>query len=223
MKKVAKASRKVKYHTVIIELDSTLPRRDTKKAHLYIRTSLSSAEDRLRQLQQGQGDGFAKGHYLSVFAKAPYSKPAKDPKVAKRRLDETIEKYARLGHMVNNNKSEWHVYVIDLKQDHLKVKPKSGHVYVGSTSKTVNERVLQHKNGAETSKGHRLNSQYVTDHFDGMNKSLSPSEKFFTSKSAEEKEERLAEELCRKGYLVRAGQYTPNPKTCISKRKTKIQ
>ena len=221
MKKVAKASRKVKYHTVIIELDSTLPRRDTKKAHLYIGTSLSSAEDRLGQLQRDAKSGFAKGHYLSVFAKAPYSKPAKDQKVAKRRLDETIEKYARLGHMVNNNKSEWHVYVIDLKQDHLKVQPKSGHVYVGSTSKTIYERVKEHQKGAKTSKGHRLNSQYVTDHFDGMNKSLSPNEKFFTSKSAEEKEERLAEELCRKGYLVRAGQYTPNQQTCISKRKTK--
>ena len=223
MKKVAKASKKVKYHTVIIELDSTLPRRDTKKAHLYICTSFSSAEDRLGQLQRDTKSGFAKGHYLSVFTKSPYSKPAKDPKVAKRRLDETIEKYARLGHMVNNNKSEWHVYVIDLKQDHLKVEPKSGHVYVGSTSKTVNERVKEHQKGAKTSKGHRLNSQYVTDHFDDLNKSLSPKDKFFTSKSAEEKEERLAEELCRKGYLVRAGQFTPNPKTCISKRKTKNQ
>ena len=214
-------SKSLSYHTVIIELDSTLPRRDKKKPHLYICTSLSSAEDRLRQLQQGQGRGFAKGHYLSVFANSPYSKPAKDPKVAKRRLDETIEKYARIGHMVNNNKSEWHVYVIDLKQDHLEVTPKSGHVYVGSTSKDVHERIREHKNGAETSKGHRLNSRYVTEHFGVMNKSLSPKEKFFTSKSAEEKEERLAEELCRKGYLVRAGQFTPNQKTCISKRKTK--
>jgi Uri superfamily endonuclease len=221
MKKVAKASGKLKYHTVIIELDSTLPRRTTKKAHLYIGTSLSSAEDRLWQLQRGAGPSFAKGHYVSVFTKAPYSKPTKDPKVAKRRLEETIEKYARLGHMVNNQKSEWHVYVIDLKQDHLKTKPKSGHVYVGSTSKTVSERVKEHQKGAKTSKGHRLNSQYVTDHFDDVNKSLSPNEKFYTSKSAEEKEERLAEELCRKGYLVRAGQFTPNPKTCISKRKTK--
>ncbi len=221
MKKVAKASGKLRYHIVIIELDSTLPRRDSKKPHLYISTSLSTAEDRLGQLQRGAGPEFAKGHYVSVFAKAPYSKPAKDPKIAKRRLEETIEKYARLGHMVNNNKSEWHVYVIDLKQDHLKTKPKSGHVYVGSTSKTVNERVKEHEKGAKTSKGHRLNSKYVTEHFDGLNESLSPKNLYFSSKSAEEKEERLAEELCRKGYLVRAGQYSPNQKTCISKRKTK--
>ena len=216
-----KGSKSLRYHTVIIELDLTLPRRDSKKPHLYIGKSLSSAEVRLGELQRGAGPEFAKGHYVSVFAKVPYSKPAKDPKIAKRRLEETIEKYARLGHLVNNNKSEWHVYVIDLKQDHLKTKPKSGHVYVGSTSKTVNERVRQHQNGAKTSKGHRLNSKYVTEHFDGLNKSLSPTEKFFTSKSAEEKEERLAEELCRKGYLVRAGQFTTNPKTCISKRMTK--
>ena len=211
----------MRYHTVIIELDSTLPRRNSKKPHLYIDNSLSTAEDRLGQLQRGAGPKFTKGHCLSVFAKSPYSKPAKDPRVAKRRLDETIEKYSRLGHMVNNNKNEWHVYVIDLKQDHLKTKPKSGYVYVGSTSKTVKERVKEHQKGAKSSKGHRLNSQYVTDHFDDLNKSLSPSEKFFTSKSAEEKEERLAEELCRKGYLVRAGQFTPNPKTCISKSKAK--
>ena len=209
------------YHIVIIELDSTLPRRDSKRPPLYIGKSLSSAEVRLGELQRGAGPEFAKGHYVSVFAKAPYSKPAKDPKIAKRRLEETIEKYARLGHMVNNNKSEWNVYVIDLKQDHLKTKPKSGHVYVGSTSKTVSERIKEHQKGAKTSKGHRLNSQYVTDHFDDMNTSLSPKEKFFTSKSAEEKEERLAEELCRRGYLVRAGQFTPNLNTCISKRKTK--
>ena len=214
-------TRSLKYHTVIIELDSTLPRRDTKKPHLYIGTSLSSADVYLRQLQRGAGPAFSKGHYLSVFAESPYSKPTSDPEVAQRRLDETIERYSRLGHMVNNNISEWHVYVIDLKQDHLMVKPKSGHVYVGSTSKTVDERVQQHKNGSETSKGHRLSSRYVLEHFGGLNKSLSPKEKYFTSKAAEEKEERLAEELCQKGYLVRAGQFTPNPKTCISKRKTK--
>ena len=221
MERVSKLTRSLRYHTVIIELDSTLPRRDTKKPHLYIGTSLSSADVYLRQLQRGTGPAFAKGHYLSVFAESPYSKPTSDPEVAKRRLDETIEKYSRLGHMVNNNISEWHVYVIDLKQDHLMVKPKSGHVYVGSTSKTVDERVQQHKNGSETSKGHRLSSRYVLEHFGGLNKSLSPKEKYFTSKAAEEKEERLAEELCQKGYLVRAGQFTPNPKTCISKRKTK--
>jgi Uri superfamily endonuclease len=221
MKKVSKALKCLKYHIVIIELDSTLPRRNTRRPHLYIGASLSSAEECLRQLQQGSGPAFAKGHHLSVFAESPYTKPTRDPEVAKRRLDETIEKYSRLGHMVNNSKSEWHVYVIDLKQDHLEVKPKSGHVYVGSTSKSVSERVLQHEKGAETSKGHRLSSRYVFQHFGGLNKSLSPKKTYFTSRAAEEKEEQLAEELCRKGYLVRAGQFTPNPKTCISKRKTK--
>ena len=221
MEEVSKATRSLKYHTVIIELDSTLPRRGTDKPHLYIGTSTSTPDERLRQLQQGAGPAFAKGHYLTVFAESPYSKPTSDPEVAKRRLDETIERYSRLGHMVNNSRSEWSVYVIDLKQDHLEVKPKSGHVYVGSTSKTVEERVGQHEKGTETSKGHRLSSRYVFQHFGGLNKSLSPKEKYFTSKAAEEKEERLAEELCQKGYLVRAGQFTPNPKTCISKRKTK--
>ncbi len=219
--KVYVARMRLKYFTVIIELDSTLPRRDTDKPHLYIGTSTSNPDEHLRQLQQGNGPAFARGHYLSVFAEPPYSKSTSDPDVAKRRLDEMIERYSQLGHMVNNSRSEWHVYVIDLKQDHLEVKPKSGHVYVGSTSKTVDERVEQHKSGAESTNGHRLSSRYVFQHFDGLNESLSPKGKYFTSKAAEDKEERLAEELCRKGYLVRAGEFTPNPKTCISKRKSK--
>ena len=223
MKKAINELIELEYHTVIIELDSTLHRRDVLKPHLYIATSLSSAEDRLYHLKRGAGPKFAKGHYLSVFAKSPYSLPTNDAKVAKQRLSETIEKYSRLGHSVNNNNNVWHVYVINLKQDHLEEKSIFGHVYVGSTSKTVDERIGEHRDGAKSRKGHRLNSSYVTKHFHELNKSLSPLEKYFTSESAEEEEERLAEELCRNGYLVRAGQFTPDTKSCISKRKTKGQ
>ncbi len=66
MKKVSKGAKSLQYHTVITELDKTLPRRNSKKPHLYVGTSLSTAEDRLGQLQRGAGPKFAKGHYLSV-------------------------------------------------------------------------------------------------------------------------------------------------------------
>lgn len=219
MEKGTRSTNSVKYHVVIIELDSTLPRRDPRKPHLYICLSLSTAEDRLRRLKMNTDRKYAQGHFLSVFAKDPYSKPTKDLKIAKRRLKETVEKYSRQGHAVNNKTDEWRVYVIDLCQDHLTTKSKLGHVYVGSTSKTVAERVKEHEFGAESSKGHRLNSKYVKDNFCGLNNSLSLKKKFYTRISAEEREESYSEELCRKGYLVRAGQFTPNQKTCKSKRK----
>ena len=95
VEKVYVARMRLKYFTVIIELDSTLPRRETDKPHLYIGTSTSTPDERLRQLQQGSGPAFARGHFLSVFEESPYSKPTSDLDVANRRLDETIEKYSQ--------------------------------------------------------------------------------------------------------------------------------
>ena len=223
MSKKSKVGKSEKHHIVIIELDASMPRRDPKKSHLYIGVTPSEAEARLTQLKNGSGPKYARGHYLSVFEREPYSKPARDQGIAKRRLNEIIEKYSRLGHAVNNQVNEWHVYVINLKQDHLKVKPKLGHVYVGSTSKSITQRVEEHENRLTSKKGRRLNSKYVTKHFQGLNKALSLRQKFFTRMSAVNREESYAEELCKKGYLVRAGQFTPNQQTCISKRKTKNQ
>ena len=166
------------------------------------------------------GPDYARGHYVKIYEASPYAKPRTSAAVARRRRDEQIEKYIRRGHFVNNGE-KFHVYVVDLKQDHLKTQPAKGHVYVGSTSKDVETRIEEHRLGRKSETGKKLNSNDVTSYLIGHNKKLSPAEHFFTRTSAEDAEEKLAEELCRKGYLVRAGQFTPNAKTCISKRKTK--
>ena len=166
------------------------------------------------------GPDYARGHYVKIYEASPYAKPRTSAAVARRRCDEQIEKYIRRGHFVNNGE-KFHVYVVDLKQDHLKTQPAKGHVYVGSTSKDVTTRIEEHRVGPKSETDKKLNSNYVTSHMIGHNKKLSPAGHFFTRTSAEDAEEKLAEELCRKGYLVRAGQFTPNAKTCISKRKTK--
>lgn len=221
MIKKSKVVKAMNYYIVIIKLDSSLPICDSKKAHLYIGMSLSEAETRLCQLKKRGGPLYARGRYLSIFSLEPYAKPAKDLKVAKKRLDETIERYSRLGHTVNNSSDVWHVYVIDLKQDHLKTQPKQGHVYVGSTSKSIAQRINEHKEGSLSKKGHGLNSKYVTKYFDQLNTSLTLKQKFFSRAAAEGREESYAEKLCKRGFLVRAGQFTPNPKTCISKQRSK--
>ena len=184
--------------------------------------SKTAPEARLKTLQgsRSAGPDYARGHYVKIYEASPYAKPRTSAAVARRRCDEQIEKYIRRGHFVNNGE-RFHVYVIDLKQDHLEIMPNKGHVYVGSTSKDVETRIEEHRVKRKSETDKKLNSNYVTSYMIGHNKKLSPAKNFFTRTSAEDAEEKLAEELCRKGYLVRAGQFTPNAKTCISKRKTK--
>ena len=220
--KTKKPVKTPKYYVVIVELDTKLRGRDKTKPHLYIGMSKALPEARLKTLKEpgSAGPDYARGHYVKIADANPYAKPRTSLEVARRRCDEQIEKYIRRGHFVNNGE-KFHVYVIDLKQDHLKTQPAKGHVYVGSTSKDVETRIKEHRLGRKSKTDKKLNSNYVTLHMIGHNKNLSPTGHFFTRTSAEDAEEKLAEELCRKGYLVRAGQFTPNAKTCISKRKTK--
>lgn len=210
------------YCVVIVELDTKLRANGQSKPHLYIGMSKTAPEARLKTLQgsRSAGPDYARGHYVKIYEASPYTKPRTSAAVARRRCDEQIEKYIRRGHFVNNGE-RFHVYVIDLKQDHLEIMPNKGHVYVGSTSKDVETRIEEHRVKRKSETDKKLNSNYVTNHMIGHNKKLSPAGHFFTRTSAEDAEEKLAEELCRKGYLVRAGQFTPNAKTCISKRKTK--
>jgi predicted GIY-YIG superfamily endonuclease len=220
--KTKKPAKTAKYCVVIIELDTKLRGRDKTKPHLYIGISKTLPEARLKTLKGpgSAGPDYARGHYVKIYEASPYSKPRTSAAVARRRRDEQIEKYIRRGHFVNNGE-KFHVYVIDLKQDHLKTQPAKGHVYVGSTSKDVDTRIEEHRAKRKSETDKKLNSNYVTLHMIGHNKKLSPTGHFSTRTSVEDAEEKLAEELCRKGYLVRAGQFTPNAKTCISKRKTK--
>ena len=227
-KKVAKPAKSgartkpAQYCVVIVELDTKLRANGQSKPHLYIGMSKTAPEARLKTLQgsRSAGPDYARGHYVKIYEASPYAKPRTSAAVARRRCDEQIEKYIRRGHFVNNGE-RFHVYVIDLKQDHLEIMPNKGHVYVGSTSKDVETRIEEHRVKRKSETDKKLNSNYVTNHMIGHNKKLSPAGHFFTRTSAEDAEEKLAEELCRKGYLVRAGQFTPNAKTCISKRKTK--
>ena len=220
--KVGAKTKTAQYCVVIVELDTKLRANGQSKPHLYIGMSKTAPEARLKTLQgsRSAGPDYARGHYVKIYEASPYAKPRTSAAVARRRCDEQIEKYIRRGHFVNNGE-RFHVYVIDLKQDHLEIMPNKGHVYVGSTSKDVETRIEEHRVKRKSETDKKLNSNYVTNHMIGHNKKLSPAGHFFTRTSAEDAEEKLAEELCRKGYLVRAGQFTPNAKTCISKRKTK--
>ena len=169
-------------------------------------------EARLKTLQESRSAGpdYARGHYVKIYEASPYAKPRTSLEVARRRRDEQIEKYIRRGHFVNNGE-KFHVYVIDLKQDHLKTKPAKGHVYVGRTSKTPEERFKQHM-GEKPLVGKDRRSKVVKRlgirlNYDLMPKSVS------TETQSIQLEKDWAKRLKDRGYRVEAGDATPDRKT----------
>ncbi len=210
--KVGANTKTAKYYVVIVELDTKSRARDKTKPHLYIGMSKTPPEARLKTLQGSRlaGPDYARGHYVKIYEASPYAKPRTSADVARRRCDEQIEKYIRRGHFVNNGE-KFHVYVVDLKQDHLEIMPKSGYVYVGRTSKTPEERFKQHM-GGKPLEGKDRRSKVVKRlgirlSYDLMPKSVS------TETQSIQLEKDWAKRLKDRGYRVEAGDATPDRKT----------
>jgi hypothetical protein len=210
--KVGANTKTAKYYVVIVELDTKLRARDKTKPHLYIGMSKTPPEDWLEKFKGPgtAGSDYARGHYVKIYEASPYAKPRTSADVARRRCDEQIEKYIRRGHFVNNGE-KFHVYVVDLKQDHLEIMPKSGYVYVGRTSKTPEERFKQHM-GGKPLEGKDRRSKVVKRlgirlSYDLMPKSVS------TETQSIQLEKDWAKRLKDRGYRVEAGDATPDRKT----------
>ena len=210
--KVGANTKTAKYYVVIVELDTKSRARDKTKPHLYIGMSKTPPEDWLEKFKGPgtAGSDYARGHYVKIYEASPYAKPRTSADVARRRRDEQIEKYIRRGHFVNNGE-KFHVYVVDLKQDHLEIMPKSGYVYVGRTSKTPEERFKQHM-GGKPLEGKDRRSKVVKRlgirlSYDLMPKSVS------TETQSIQLEKDWAKRLKDRGYRVEAGDATPDRKT----------
>ncbi len=210
--KTKKPVKTPKYYVVIVELDTKLRGRDKTKPHLYTGMSKTPPEDQLTKIQESRSAGpdYARGRYVKIADANPYAKPRTSAEVARRRCDEQIEKYIRRGHFVNNGE-KFHVYVIDLKQDHLKTMPKAGYVYVGRTSKTPEERFKQHMGGkplvGKDRRSKVVKRLGVRLNYDLMPKSVS------TETQSIQLEKDWAKRLKDRGYRVEAGDATPDRKT----------
>lgn len=76
-------------------------------------------------------------------------------------------------------------------------------VYVGMTSKTPQERFLQHRQGAKSKKGHNIASSIVTKYGAYLRSSLyGHLPQYKTRAEALKMEKQLTLELRRKGYAV---------------------
>jgi len=202
-----------KWRLIAVELDASLPRRVADKAHLYVSVCQTSPEERLIELQNGEGPETLVGMYRSLcqeLLKKDKSFVLKRSALAACRKEK--KRLARRGHAINGSNAQWTTYVIDLDKTGV-TGTDLGYVYVGQTSHTAEARFAIHKGEKPPSPARDLRSGVVKRrglhlNYDLM-ESLTPRPPVYTQDDAEALEKVWAQKLADKGYRVEAGDATP--------------
>ena len=187
------------YSILVIELDDAEPPRIASHPNLVVIKTDQTPEEKFDDLLQGKGK---KKWYQNRIVKlredlmpeATFSTGEK----ANKEMSRLKKNLQEQGFTVGQDQKIWQVYVIELeKEDGLEK-----WVYVGVTSKTVEERFREHKDGRRNKKG-RLYNKEVKDHGVRLLYDLFPDENiFFTQGMGEAAEKIHAEKLESEGFTV---------------------
>lgn len=110
-----------------------------------------------------------------------------------------IDRLSRSGHAVNGDASVYRTYVIEL--DGAKKPEHPGWLYVGQTSKSIPDRIAEHRSGRP-----RRHSRLVAKHFVSERPDLGDDREYFTREDALLAESHLRIRLEALGYAVDGGQ-----------------
>jgi len=188
---------------VVIEVDDVVERRDPKLPNVWVGVTTRPAEEHAAGLQAGRfKPAGARGRVvpprLDLAAATPLPAEA-----AREQEKDIVKELRRQGYTVNRNQQVWRTYVIRLADDAVD-DAGAGYVYVGETSRTVEDRLDQHLTGARNSRG-KLFSPVVRDHGIGLAPELMTSKVYMSKKQAQKAERRLAERLRKQGFVVEGG------------------
>ena len=202
-----------KWRLIAVELDASLPRRVADKTHLYVSICQSTPEERLIELQNGEGPENLVGMYRSLCQDVL----KKDKSfVLKRRAKAACRKekkrLARRGHAINGSNAQWTTYVVDLDKTGV-TRTDVGYVYVGQTSHTAEKRFEIHKGEQPPAPARDLRSGVVNRRGLNLNydlmATLTPRPPVYTQDDALALEKVWAQKLEDMGYRVEAGDATP--------------
>ena len=187
---------------MVVELDDVIPRRDPNKPNLYVGLIKDDPEIRFKRMVTRKG-GWTSGHVVKLRNDlAPSTKFASKDRAetTQRRLTQKLKSQ---GYTVNMDTKIWKVYVIELDPSATS-DPGKGYIYVGETSKTPEERFIEHTTGKRNSHG-RLYSEVVRRHGRKLRPDLAPKRIYFDSSSSKRAEKETFIRLQEKGYKVRGG------------------
>ena len=191
------------YSLIVLELEDVVPRRNPSKPNLYVSITKMPLESRFGYLASGQGPDWLVGKIHSLREDYSYRSFTEDYECAKSHKSEKIAALRSEGYTVNRNTDTWIVYVIELDSSATNA-PGAGHVYVGETSRTPEERFKQHRDGARNKHG-RLYAGVVKQHGVRLRPDLAPGTKYFDQTSAKRAEKEHFELLKSKGFNVKGG------------------
>ena len=191
------------YWLIVIELDDVVDRRDPRKPNLYLAKTVTPPEERFATIQRNKKKHWYTEHVKRLRTDLANSRTYKSDEEAKQALMKLTRKLTSEGYTVNRNTQVWTVYVIELDKTAV-TNPGKGYVYVGETSRTPEERLKQHRDGARNDHG-RLYAGIVKQHGVKLRPDLAPRKKYFDQASAKRGEKEHFELLKSKGFNVKGG------------------
>jgi predicted GIY-YIG superfamily endonuclease len=185
---------------VVEILDPDLPRRLADKPN--VKVSIRVSQPTTENVQSHHKD-------QPVLFRADLSptKSYSDYELAKNRKTEVRERLMAQGYTVGNDLKVWSVYVIELDTSHFtpaQRKKHSAFFYVGMTSKKVDARLAEHKEGARTDKGPKF-GRSAHKYFSRYRPDLSPKQLYFSQEQALRAESKKRLQLEARGYKVDGG------------------
>jgi hypothetical protein len=195
-----------KHFIVVIEITPAASSPESAKSHFWVTSTSLNPESCLESLRErSSGAGFA-GDLLQVRPDLVSNyKPSRSRTAIQRRLKETSERLVGLGHEVY---PRWHVYVLDVDPEKPRRIPdhKRGRrnhvVYVGQTSKSIEERLLEHQGVSRGKKDNFVGGQSIKGRSPRLNRSLTPTKRLFSLEDALKFETEHSKKLEDDGYGV---------------------
>ncbi len=192
------------FHVVVIELDDQEPRLNPSEPNLLVAITTSDPEELFSRLAQGKGkkNKWARNRVVKLRHDLTPDEAFADRQSAKSHQYDLIKELQEKGFSVNQQRQSWSIYVIKLERDGYP----DNYVYVGSTSKTPEERHQEHKDGKRNNKGVPLFSRKVKKYGTVLLYDLFPEENIFLTQALALKcEKDYAEKLKKDGFKVEQG------------------
>jgi hypothetical protein len=188
---------RAKYKIVVFELDDVVARRNPEKPNLYMGISTTEVDDINEMIEIAPA--WVRGRHLCLRPDlAPTTKFATKQRAAERMKVLRARLMAR-GFTVNKNHGEiFRLYVIELQplgDENIGI----CEVYVGETSKPIEARFQQHKQGGDFA------VRRVTERGTRLRHDLIPMQIYFSREASRAAEARLAERLRLRGFKVHGG------------------
>ena len=190
------------YKLVVVELENVVPRRDDDKPNLYVGYVNAQVEG-LDDVVSHSKD-WVIGREVELRQDLTRNTDFSTKKRAKSARAKLARKLSNNGYTVNQDTTVYRMYVIELDAEGISDVGR-GYVYVGETSKPIEERFEQHRTNARSASGQKLASSVCYRRGLHLRHDLIPSGVYFSRKASREAEARLAERLRKKGYRVEGG------------------